>query len=600
VSAARGAPVIRVEDLCIHLQTGEPVVAGVSFDVCAGEIVGLVGESGSGKTTTALALLGYTRPGVVIDGGTVEVGGESVLGRDGRMLRALRGKTVSYVPQDPGGALNPSLRIGDAILDVLRAHRAGGGGDESVHSALARVELGSDPRFSHRYPHQLSGGQQQRVTIAMACVCDPPVAVLDEPTTGLDVLTQDRILAELRRLRDEDGMAMVYVTHDLAVVAQMADRIVVMYAGRIVEDGPAAEVIERPRHPYTRALVEAIPDFRHPRALRGIAGVSVGVGDWPAGCTFAPRCVHRQLRCEETLPALEPTVPGHNVRCMRWMELDLHERAAPVGRGAREAAPEPPAPLLAVTGLEARYRSSRSMRPAVDAVSFTVEPGRCVALVGESGSGKTTIGRCIAGLHIPVAGTIAFDGAPIAGTARKRPLEVRRRIQIVFQNPFESLNPRQRVRSAIVRPLRVLRRLPRAEAEREVGELLERVKLPTRLGDRFPVELSGGERQRVAIARALAARPDLLICDEVTSALDVSVQAAVLELLQELQRELHLSMLFITHNLGVVACVADTVLVMDQGSLCETGSVSSVLASPSHDYTRRLLEAAPCLPDGAV
>ena len=262
--------------------------------------------------------------------------------------------------------------------------------------------------------------------------------------------------------------------------------------------------------------------------------------------------------------------------------------------------------------------SWRTKRPAVDTVSFTVEPGRCVALVGESGSGKTTIGRCIAGLHVPAAGTITFAGVPIAGAARKRPLEVRRRIQIVFQNPFESLNPRHRVRSSIVRPLRVLRKLSRAQADQEVGELLERVlqgmsrrdadervgallervRLPKRLGDRFPVELSGGERQRVAIARALAARPDLLICDEVTSALDVSVQAAVLELLQELQRELHLSMLFITHNLGVVACVADSVLVMDQGSLCETGSVSEVLASPSHDYTRRLLAAAPCLPDG--
>ena len=596
---AAAAPVIRVHDLSIHLQSGEPVVEGVTFDVAAGEIVGLVGESGSGKTTTALSLLGYTRPGVVIGRGTVEVGGESVLDRDRRSLRGLRGKTVSYVPQDPGGSLNPSMRVGDAIMDVLRAHRAGARSDESVRSALERVELGTDPRFAHRYPHQLSGGQQQRVTIAMACVCDPPVAVLDEPTTGLDVLTQDRILAELRRLRDEDGMAMVYVTHDLAVVSQMADRIVVMYAGRIVEDGPAAEVIERPRHPYTRALVEAIPDVRHPRALRGIAGVSVGVGDWPSGCAFAPRCAHRQLRCQEALPELEETVPGHHVRCMRWMELDLHEAAPRTARDERRDAGAAP-PLLAVSALEARYRSSRSARPAVDAVSFAVEPGHCVALVGESGSGKTTIGRCIAGLHVPASGTISFDGVAIAGAARKRPLEVRRRIQIVFQNPFESLNPRQRVRTAIVRPLRVLRRLDRAAAEREVGELLERVKLPARLADRFPVELSGGERQRVAIARALAARPDLLICDEVTSALDVSVQAAVLELLQELKRELHLSMLFITHNLGVVACVADTVLVLDQGSLCETGAVADVLASPSHDYTRRLLAAAPCLPDAAL
>jgi peptide/nickel transport system ATP-binding protein len=598
VSAVGTEPVVRVEDLCLRLQTGEPVVDGVTFSVAPGEILGLVGESGSGKTTTALSLLGYTRPGVVIKGGTVEVGGENVLGRDRRALRGLRGKTVSYVPQDPGGALNPSMRVGDAILDVLRAHRAGGGPGDAVRSALERVELGSDPRFAGRYPHQLSGGQQQRVTIAMACVCDPPVAVLDEPTTGLDVLTQDRILAELRRLRDEHGMAMVYVTHDLAVVSQMADRIVVMYAGRVVENGLAADVIERPQHPYTRALVGAIPDFRNPRALRGITGVSVGVGEWPGGCAFAPRCAHQEARCHETVPALEETVPGHHVRCIRWKELDLQAAERGNGRVAQTAVEA--AALLEVAGLEARYRSSRSGGPAVDAVSFTVAQGRCVALVGESGSGKTTIGRCIAGLHVPAGGTISFDGVPIAGAARKRPLEVRRRIQIVFQNPFESLNPRQRVRSSIIRPLRVLRRLSRAEAEKEVGELLERVKLPTRLGDRFPVELSGGERQRVAIARALAARPDLLICDEVTSALDVSVQAAVLELLQELQRDLRLSMLFITHNLGVVACIADSVLVMDRGSLCETGTVSEVLAQPSHDYTRRLLAAAPCLPDGAL
>jgi peptide/nickel transport system ATP-binding protein len=420
--------------------------------------------------------------------------------------------------------------------------------------------------------------------------------VLDEPTTGLDVLTQDRILAELRRLRDEDGMAMVYVSHDLAVVSQMADRIVVMYAGRIVENGPAADVIGRPRHPYTRALVAAIPDFRHPRSLRGIAGVSVGVGEWPDGCGFAPRCVHQQERCHTAVPALEETTPGHVVRCMRWTEIDLREVA---GAGDRDMpAAGAPLPLLVVTDLEARYRSSRSARAAVDGVSFAVESGRCVALVGESGSGKTTIGRCIAGLHTPAGGRITFDGAPVAGAARKRPLDVRRRIQIVFQNPFESLNPRHRVSSSIARPLRVLRKLSRADAALEVGELLDRVKLPTRLGDRFPVELSGGERQRVAIARALAARPDLLICDEVTSALDVSVQAAVLELLKELQRELQLSMLFITHNLGVVACVADSVLVMDQGCLCETGPAADVLASPSHEYTRRLLAAAPSLDAG--
>jgi peptide/nickel transport system ATP-binding protein len=432
----------------------------------------------------------------------------------------------------------------------------------------------------------------------MACVCEPPVAVLDEPTTGLDVLTQDRILFELDRLRNEQGMAMVYVSHDLAVVARMADRIVVMYAGRVVENAPGADVIERPRHPYTRALVAAIPDFRTPRSLRGIPGVSVGVGEWPKGCAFAPRCEHAAVLCEEAVPVLADAAPGHAVRCCRTHEISAPERAESTLR-SRPVAPET-APLLEVTELEARYRSGRSARPAVVDVSFAIPPGRCVALVGESGSGKTTVGRCIAGLHRPSSGSILFAGNWLIADAAARPLDVRRRIQIVFQNPFESLNPRHQVRSSIARPLRVLRRLSRRDADAAVGDLLERVRLPKRVAERFPVELSGGERQRVAIARALAAEPDLLICDEVTSALDVSVQAAVLELLQELQRELGLSMLFITHNLGVVACVADSVLVMDQGSLVESGPVAQVLEHPQHEYTRRLLSAAPTLADVAA
>ena len=598
MSGDGGGPVVRVEGLCLELTSGDPVVQDVSFAVGAGEILGLVGESGSGKTTTALALLGYTRPGVVLRGGSVEVGGEAIMGSGARAVRSLRGRVVSYVPQDPGGALNPSLRVGDAIMDVLRAHRSDAASHDSVHTALERVELGADPRFARRFPHQLSGGQQQRVTIAMACVCGPPVAVLDEPTTGLDVLTQDRILTELLRLRSEEGMAMVYVSHDLAVVARMADRIAVMYAGRVVEHGPVDEVIGRPRHPYTRALVGAIPDVRRPRALRGIPGVAVGVGEWPPGCSFAPRCAFAQERCQAAVPALEETSARHAVRCVRRDELELSE---PGSGGARAAAPAGAGrPLLEVSGLEVEYRSGRGRNVAVRDVSFAIEAGRCVALVGESGSGKTTIGRCIAGLHVPTAGRIVFDGQELDGSARDRALDQRRRIQIVFQNPFESLNPRHRVGASIERPLRILRRLSRADAAGEVTTLLERVRLPARVADRYPVELSGGERQRVAIARALAAKPDLLVCDEVTSALDVSVQAAVLELLAELQRDLHLSMLFITHNLGVVACVSDSVLVMDRGSLCESGAVQDVLSTPSDDYTRRLLGAAPCLPDRAV
>jgi peptide/nickel transport system ATP-binding protein len=598
IRAGASQPAVHVDDLSLALDTGEPVVENVSFDVAPGEILGVVGESGSGKTTVALALLGYTRRGLRVRSGTVEVGGAQIVPDAGGLLRGLRGKVVSYVPQDPGGALNPSLRVADAIRDVLTAHGSAGGSDELIGSALERVELGRDPTFGRRYPHQLSGGQQQRVTIAMATVCEPPVAVLDEPTTGLDVLTQERILTELLRLRDEQHMSMVYVTHDLAVVAKMADRILVMYAGRVLEHGPTYDVIRHPRHPYTRALVAAIPDVRHPRALHGIAGVSVGVGEWPSGCAFAPRCAHQVDRCHTAVPALGVTTPGHTARCWRWQELAADEQLSAEGRARSVSVGQ--TPLLEVEGLQAGYRSARGGRPAVQDVSFAISSGECKALVGESGSGKSTIGRCLAGLHTPAAGRIVFEGRELAGAARARPLDIRRRIQIVFQNPYESLNPRQRVASSIERPLRMLRGLSRADAELEVGELLARVRLPKRLGDRFPAELSGGERQRVAIARALGAQPDLLICDEVTSALDVSVQAAVLELLQELRSELGLSMLFITHNLGVVACLADSVLVINEGRLCETGPVDGVLAAPSADYTRRLLEAAPCLPESAV
>jgi peptide/nickel transport system ATP-binding protein len=584
--------VLSVEDLRVELRSGEAIVEDVRLAVRPGEILGLVGESGSGKTTTALALLGYARPGVRIAHGEVVVAGKTVSGRDEVAARRLRGRLVSYVPQDPGNALNPALRIGRAVRDMLDEHAAEREVG-SVSSAFAAVHLPATEEFERRYPHQLSGGQQQRVTIAIALVCEPPLVVLDEPTTGLDVVTQARVLEEVDRLRRERGLAMVYVSHDLAVVAQVADRIAVMYAGRVVEEGPSAAVLAEPRHPYTCGLVASIPDHVAPRRLHGMPGVAVGVGERPPGCAFSPRCPQRAARCETELPALEPAGEGRSVRCFEWTRtqpLELAERAQPrVDSGGD--------PLLAVDGLRAVYGRINPV-VAVEDVSFLLAPGGCVALVGESGSGKSTIARCVAGLHVPAAGQVALAGEPLPARARDRPREARRRIQIVFQNPYDSLNPRHRVGDAIARPARVLRDLPREDAEAEVGELLERVRLPARLARRFPGELSGGERQRVAIARALAARPDLLVCDEITSALDVSVQAAVLELLAELRAELGLALLFISHDLGVVATVADTVLVLEAGRVCEEGPVGAILADPEHPYTQRLIEAAPRLSAG--
>ena len=586
------APVLSVAELRVAAGSRAIVVEDVSFEVAAGEVFGIVGESGSGKTTVAQALLGYTRPGLRIASGSVRVAGEEIAGRDEHELRRLRGRLVSYVPQDPGTALNPSIRIGNHVREVLRAHELEQGMDERVAAVLERVHLPSDRSFQRRFPHQLSGGQQQRLAIALALVCDPPLVVLDEPTTGLDVVTQARILAELARLQRESSIALVYVSHDLAVVSSIADRVAVMYAGRVVEVGPTEAIVSAPRHPYSAGLISSVPDHVEPRRLIGIPGVAVGVFDRPAGCAFAARCDLRVAACEEAMPALVPIDARHLVRCLRW-EATLLPRMEPrLDAPAREGEE---VPLLSVDALHASHRTNQGEVVAADGVSFAVEAGACVALVGESGSGKTTIARCIVGLHAPKSGGILLSGRPLAAVAGQRTREQRRAVQIVFQNPYDSLNPRRSVEDAISWPVRALRGLSAQQARPEVARLLEQVRLPAGLARRYPGELSGGERQRVAIARALAAAPALLVCDEVTSALDVSIQAAVLDLLAELRRELQLSLLFISHDLGIVASVADRVLVLENGLICEEGAVRSVLTAPSSDYTRRLVAAAPSI-----
>jgi peptide/nickel transport system ATP-binding protein len=588
--------VLSVSELRVGAGSRSIVVEDVSFDVAAGEVFGVVGESGSGKTTVAQALLGYTRPGLRIVSGSVRVAGEEIVGRDEHQLRRLRGRLVSYVPQDPGTALNPSIRVGNHVREVLRAHALNRDVDERVEAVLQRVHLPCDRSFQRRFPHQLSGGQQQRLAIALALVCDPPLVVLDEPTTGLDVVTQARILAEISRLQRESSVALVYVSHDLAVVSSIADRVAVMYAGRVVEVGPTQTIVSAPRHPYSAGLISSVPDHLEPRRLVGIPGVAVGVVDRPAGCAFAARCALRVSACEEGMPTLVPVDSRHLVRCLRWRST-LLPRIEP--RHDEPSLREEEAPLLSVEALHASHRTRQGEVIAADGVSFAVEGGACVALVGESGSGKTTIARCIVGLHPPKSGAILIEGRPLALFAGQRTREQRRAVQIVFQNPYDSLNPRRSVEDAIGWPVRALRALSAQQARQEVARLLEQVRLPAGLARRYPGELSGGERQRVAIARALAAAPRLLVCDEVTSALDVSIQAAVLDLLAELRRELQLSLLFISHDLGVVASVADRVLVLESGLICEEGAVRSVLSAPQSAYTARLVAAAPSIAPAA-
>lgn len=587
-------PVLRVSGIRIELPNGAGIVEDMDLELNPREIVGLVGESGSGKTTAALSIFGYAGRNLTMTSGEVSVAGQLLT--NPKMFRKIRGRQVSYVPQNPGTSLNPSMRIGNALQDMTRSRLAGAHTAQSSLELLQRVGLPGTSSFAARFPHQLSGGQQQRVCIAAALASEPVVVVLDEPTTGLDVVTQDLILKELLRLRDEEQLSMLYITHDLAVVAQIADRIVVMYAGRIVEQGPTEQILRSPKHPYTKGLIASTPDHLISSVLETMDGITVGIGERPKGCPFAPRCPQCvSPRCDEELPEMERVGNDHEVRCFEW------HRTPPLTR--RSTSPAAPTRtkvdvlpvVLEVQDVEAHYRSSADVVTVASDITFQILQGASVALVGESGSGKTTLARVIAGLHPDFAGRVLLHGEVLPHLARRRSIQQRRRLQIVFQNPADALNPRHSVEEIVARPARVLRNMNTTAARHEVESLLDAVRLSKRMARRYPGELSGGECQRVAIARALAAGPELIVCDEVTSALDVSVQAVVLELLADLRRQFGLSLLFITHDLGVVAAIADQVLVLDHGRICERGQVDEVLRKPKNAYTQTLLEAAPSL-----
>ncbi|MEU5261167.1 ABC transporter ATP-binding protein [Amycolatopsis sp. NPDC021455] len=511
---------LAVTGLAVRTAAGVSVLDNVSFEVAPGEVLALVGESGSGKTTAGLAALGHFRRGLTVTGGQVTVGGANVLSLDAEDRRRLRGSTVAYIPQDPALSLNPALRIGRQIAEVLETHGYPGSVEDRVGSVLAEVGLPADPADRRRYPHQLSGGQQQRVGIAMAFACRPAVVVLDEPTTGLDVVTQSLVLKTVRSLAAEHGVAALYITHDLAVVAEIADRVAVLYHGSIVECGPAPTVLRTPSHAYTRRLLDAVPD--------------------PDATSVPP-------------PAADA--------------------------------------VLSTRGVSVSYGRHVVLR----GVDVSVARGECLMLLGESGSGKTTLSQCIAGLTDSYTGTVSLAGTALEPSTRQRSDEQRRRIQYVFQSPFSSLNPRKTVAQSIEVPLTRLTSMSRSQRRARVGEVLDRVRLGREQADRLPDQLSGGERQRAAIARALVTTPDVLVCDEVTSALDVSVQATIVELLGELRRELGMAMLFVTHNIALAGEVADRIAVLQDGAIVEEGPVREVLDAPSHAYTRELLAATPHL-----
>jgi len=590
VPSTAGGARLDVRDLEIRMDAAGPdIVSEISFQVAAGEVLGLVGESGSGKTTVALALLGHARRGLRIVGGEVRLDGADLLKLGPGPLRAVRGARAAYVPQDPSAALNPALQVGAQLREALRVHPGVvDDPDGRVHEVMREARLDATPEMLRRYPHQLSGGQQQRVSLAMAFCCRPSLIVLDEPTTGLDVSTQRHVLETVRSLCRSYGVAAVYVSHDLAVVGGLVTEVAVMYAGRIIEIGPTGKVFGAPLHPYTRGLLAAVPSPLRAEVLTGIEGHPPRPGRRGPGCSFASRCTFAISECRSAPP--EPVlIDSRAVRCIRVAEI----LAAPSQRPAavRSSATGSPAAVLSVRAVSARYGRT----PVLSGIELDVPPESCVAVVGESGSGKTTLARCIVGLHSNWTGEITFEGARLLPGTRDRPREILRRVQYIFQNPYTSLNPRKTVGQIVSQPLEQLLGLPFRERSERAVRVLEDVGLGGQLAAHYPDQLSGGERQRVAIARALAVEPDLLVCDEVTSSLDVSVQAVIVEELRRLQRERHLAMIFITHNLALVRSIAQSAVVLRDGVVVESGPVERILEHPADPYTVRLMADVPKL-----
>ena len=629
-------PLLRVRDLSLAFVRSDvqgrralvDALSNIQFDLYAGETLALLGESGCGKSLTSLSLIRLLPSNAQVQSGKVLLATddprrpEDLLQVSESRMQQIRGRQIAMIFQEPATSLNPVMRIGEQIAEVIRLHRPMGAQEthQEVRLLLEQVGLPDPDRAARAYPFELSGGMKQRAMIAMALAGDPQILLADEPTTALDVTLQAQILDLIRGLQQARQMGVLLITHDLAVVASRADRVAVMYAGQIVESGPVQEVLQHPAHPYTRALLAALPEraaHRHP--LQQLLGRVPSPGDWPMTCRFSPRCAVQEPHClvesppEVIMPA-DPNEVGvaHKVLCWRAGE-DFHEAHAvsatmpdSMDRFSGDAAP-----LLAVSDLRVSFSAStggpRFLRrwmglspkatpaPAVDGVNFSLNPGETLALVGESGCGKTTTARAILGLQTMSGGQVTLQGSPIAGRGVRPPEGWRRRIQMVFQDPFASLDPRQRVRTILAEGPRALGLAPSAYADRTLSGLLERVGLPTDALNRYPHEFSGGQRQRIAIARALAVNPAVMICDEPTSALDVSVQAQILNLLRELQAESGMAYLFITHNFGVVRYLADRVAVMQAGRIVESGLAADVLNRPTHAYTKALLASVPVI-----
>jgi peptide/nickel transport system ATP-binding protein len=598
--APSSAAALKVEDLELaYLVRGipRPVLRGVSFEIRPGESYGLVGESGCGKSTTAYAAVRYLPRNARITGGRILVNGDDIVKKSGDELRRFRMHHASMVYQDPGAALNPTTKVGPQVIEAFTV--LGQQGDQAEASALAalrRVQIADPERVMTRYPHQLSGGMQQRVVIAMALASDPQLLVLDEPTTGLDATVEASVLDLVRELISETSSAVLLIAHNLGVIRTMCDRVGVMYAGKIVEEGDAARVFERPRHPYSVGLLQALPRHgvrKSQRPLATIPGTLPQIGTPLPTCVYVDRCPLATDLCREVVPPVVEVGPGQWSRCHHVDRID-EIRAPQPGTGQAVTAHDEL--TLEMTNVSKTFRSSGHDVPALVGVDLQIFDGETLGLVGESGSGKSTLARTILGIEGPDAGSqITLGDHDLGAVAAKRPSRDKRQIQMVFQNPDSALNRGWSVRSILGRSVSKLTGLRGKDVDTRVDRLAESLRLTQRHLDLKPRQLSGGLKQRVAIARAFAGDPRVVVADEPTSALDVSVQAAILNVLSELQAESRTSYLLISHDLGVVRYLADRIAVMYLGRIQEVADAEKIFQGPNHPYTEALLSAVPSI-----
>jgi len=609
------SPVLEIEKLGVeYVDTFQRTAAvrDLSLTIHAGEVYGIVGESGCGKTTAALACVRYL-PAKTRLSGQIKFQGQDILSLSPRELRRLRGNRIAMVYQDSLAALNPALTIGLQMAEVLTTHQhvSDGVARGLCMEMLQRVHISDPALVLRRYPHQLSGGMQQRVVIAMALLLRPSLLIMDEPTTGLDVTIQAAVLDLVNELRHEFGTAILFISHNLGVIAGLCDRVGVMYAGEMVEEADIRSLFQAPKHPYTIGLLRCIPRLdasKQNYRLWSIPGRVPPLNALPAGCIFAARCPLAQDECRARTPALQRVGRERWSRCFFWDKLDpavFGSQPPEVDPAPTAASPLRGAELLDVHGLRVHFRQSEGMfslwtKPkkvlAVDGVSFSVPSRSTLSIVGESGSGKSTIARTIAGLTPLTAGQIRFDNHDLKTLVRQRQVSVLQSLQMVFQNPDSTLNPQKTAADELRRSLRLFRVVPRAQEDEAIEQLLQAVGLDSSYGQRYPAQLSGGEKQRIAIARAFAGRPQLVLCDEPTSSMDVSVQSMVLNLLLRLQQGYGVSLLFISHDLSLVRYMSDYVAIIYLGKICEIGQVEQVFRPPYHPYTEALLSAVP-VPD---